>query len=67
MTKIRTLDQLEPKYKLSLPDPYFEVNAGSDFISTALDNSVDYLANTRSWISKLHKGYTMKELQDTSN
>jgi len=37
-------EQLEPEFKMSLPDPstYFDVNADSAFTGTALDNLVDY-------------------------
>ena len=39
-------EQLEPEFKMSLPDPstYFDVNADSAIIGTALDNLVVYLS-----------------------
>ena len=47
-------EQLEPEFKMSLPDPstYFDVNADSVFTGTALDNLVDYLAQ---YNKELHK------------
>jgi hypothetical protein len=47
-------EQLEPEFKMSLPDPstYFDVNADSAFTGTALDNLVDYLAQYNKELDK---------------
>ena len=47
-------EQLEPVFKLSLPDPstYFDVNADSALTGTALDNLVDYLAQYNKELDK---------------